>query len=106
MFGTDLYYNGEALGYRVVVVGEEPLRYEFNIRMLIEGPDGGFWFGADSGCSCPSPFEGFDSIGDFTRVFSPADVEREVGDDRALGENANWSEFMAGARQAMTGSRI
>lgn len=42
--------------------------YEFDLRVIWKDEDGVLWSGADSGCSCPSPFEGFFEESDFERV--------------------------------------
>lgn len=57
---VSIYYNPEAFGLREVgqIEWTEPF-YSFDTTVLWERPDDGklFWE-SDSGCSCPSPFEG------------------------------------------------
>lgn len=69
-YGDDLniYYDPESFGLKILAVVNEPnMSYEFNMVV--------FWFddlnkkiyvGADSGCSCPTPFEDFISINSLT----------------------------------------
>lgn len=80
--GTDIYYgNEEAKGYTVLAQWEDHTRsYEFDIAMFFKSPDGRFFAGRDSGCSCPSPFETFSGCESFMRVFNVADVREAVGD--------------------------
>ena len=52
----------------LVFVAEKDLAgsYEFNIFRVYYQPESDrFYWGIDSGCSCPIPFEGFQSLGDY-----------------------------------------
>jgi hypothetical protein len=57
----EVYYSPEK--YNLVIVGtldEENLSYEFNMLCVWHHtPTGRVYYGQDSGCSCPSPFEGY-----------------------------------------------
>lgn len=57
------YYHPEALGltFFAEIGGYES--YEFDIMAIWE-KDGKFYWAVDSGCSCPSPFEDFNSLDD------------------------------------------
>ena len=39
--------------------------YSFDLAWVLGTPEG-FYLGTDSGCSCPSPFENYRSLDDFT----------------------------------------
>lgn len=58
---SDIYYHPEK--YDLTIVGEldeTDLSYEFNMLVVWERKaDGALFYGEDSGCSCPSPFESF-----------------------------------------------
>jgi hypothetical protein len=43
--------------------------YDFHTLMVVQcEKTGNLFYGTDSGCSCPSPFEDFHSEADFTRI--------------------------------------
>lgn len=50
----------EAFGLKTVVLLEARGGYEFDSFLVLVDPDSGRYFwAADSGCSCPTPFESF-----------------------------------------------
>lgn len=58
MYEENLYYTPEKLGYEIVTVFElrdEP--WEFDLLIVWRDPDGNLKWAADTGCSCPVPFE-------------------------------------------------
>lgn len=60
------YYSPEEVGLEVVgqVEWSEPC-YSFDLSVVWYHPEQDiFYFGSDSGCSCPSPFEDFSSLDD------------------------------------------
>ena len=65
-YGTpDLYYQPEQFG--LTMLGEiewsEPC-YDFDLTAVWVDADKKLYWASDSGCSCPSPFEGFTSVAD------------------------------------------
>ncbi len=60
----NIYYNPEKFGLKIVEETNKPdLSYEFDMVVAWEDVTTGKQYWAqDSGCSCPSPFEQFDSI--------------------------------------------
>lgn len=65
-YDDDLYYNPEKFGLRTVGEVEwEGASYEFHLTAVWyhEGEQRFYW-ASDSGCSCPSPFETFNSLHD------------------------------------------
>jgi hypothetical protein len=68
---SDVYYNPEAYGLRIVAELDEPnLSYEFCMLVVWMDEHGEAYFAQDSGCSCPSPFENYHSIEDLTPLNS------------------------------------
>lgn len=60
----DIYASPEKHGLRIVETHEEEdLYYEFHMVVLWEDvKTKKRWWGQDSGCSCPSPFENYHSV--------------------------------------------
>ena len=42
--------------------------YEFDLLRVVQSPDGRLFYGTDSGCSCPEPFDGFCAEADWTPI--------------------------------------
>ena len=51
--------------------------YSFYLAWIIGTPEG-FYLGTDSGCSCPSPFENYRSLADFTGPLTDEQVIEEL----------------------------
>jgi hypothetical protein len=73
MFNTDdwqtnPYYNPEKVGLEIVKVFHGGEAYSFNLIVVWKASDGKFWYGSDSGCSCPSPFEYIRTYDDLNRL--------------------------------------
>jgi hypothetical protein len=77
-YDENIYYNPQNAGVRPVAALDvyDP-DWDFDIFIVIQGPDGKVYVGNDSGCSCPTPFEDHTFPQDFTEVQSWADVKRE-----------------------------
>jgi hypothetical protein len=57
------YYNPEKWGLKIFdSVEREDLIYEFDMFVIWEHEDGRVFWGGDSGCSCPTPFEDVNSL--------------------------------------------
>ena len=59
MYESNVYYNPEKSGLKIFgSISEENLCYEFNDLIVLQDKESKklFW-AADSGCSCPTPFE-------------------------------------------------
>lgn len=56
---SDVYHQPEAFGLEVVTqMGDSEARWSFDLLVLWRRTeDGKLFWGSDSGCSCPSPFE-------------------------------------------------
>lgn len=67
----DVYYNPEQYGLEKIAEIDGDGGYEFDLLVVWKQPATGKWFWAqDSGCSCPSPFDGY-GINDLTELVLP-----------------------------------
>lgn len=74
----DIYYNPDTFGLTPVTEIEwDNECYQFNITAVWE-KDGEFWMASDSGCSCPSPFENFESLADAEGPYTRFQVIQEL----------------------------
>lgn len=76
------YYSPEKLGLEVVSLDEDGLDYEYNTLAFFKSPNGVYLI-ADHGCSCPTPFEDYEST-------DTADFERQAEKVLSL-EDAEYS---------------
>ena len=69
-FGTpDPYYQPEHFGLTKIEEIDDPGScYSFEMFVLWRHQDGRLFYAIDSGCSCPSPFEGYTSLDDLTEL--------------------------------------
>ncbi len=84
------YYSPEKLGLESISFNQPDLSYEYNIFVIFKTPDRRFFFAVDSGCSCPTPFEDYESetmdetVQQMTQI---ADVEDAKGQLRTWGKD-------------------
>lgn len=65
----DVYYQPEHFNLtQVAMIDYSTGSYEFDYRIVWEHPERGLLTARDSGCSCPSPFEGYTSLDDLDAV--------------------------------------
>lgn len=57
---SNVEYHPEHFLLTVIDVIETGGAYEFDTSILWQHANGTFWYAHDSGCSCPTPFEGYD----------------------------------------------
>ena len=71
------YYNPKNVGAELVAEFDlSAACYSFDrIILLRKLDDNTYWVGHDSGCSCPTPFEGHYFPNSFDQVRAPHDVE-------------------------------
>lgn len=62
----DPYYNPEKFGLEIFTEFDNGGSYEFDMFVVWKDANGNYYWATDAGCSCPSPFETFDSIEDLT----------------------------------------
>ncbi len=66
---SNVYSDPEYLGLEIIeALDEEGLGYEFNTLCVWKDKEGNLYFATDSGCSCPSPFEDYNSIDSLERI--------------------------------------
>lgn len=85
---SDLYYNPEAYGLEAVSTLEDPnASYSFDtVALWRRIADGKLFWAADSGCSCPTPFDEYD-----LRNINPLpETERDLRN--AIDKEAGWPE--------------
>ena len=78
-YGNNPYYNPAR--YKCRTVGEAELtcaEWSFDLVVVLQHEDGGYYLGTDSGCSCPEPFEYYDSLDDFTGPLTAGECAEEV----------------------------
>lgn len=69
-WGTpDVYYQPEHFGLTIVgSISDPDADWSFDEFVVWQHSDGRLFYGSDSGCSCPSPFEDFHSLEDLTEI--------------------------------------
>lgn len=66
-YGWDVYGSPRRYGLRIVLSVDWGGDYEFNMLMVwYHAESGRYYWGTDSGCSCPSPFEDATSLSDLS----------------------------------------
>lgn len=96
MYDKNVFYNPEAHGLRVVAELEFSNGcYQFDTRVVWE-KDGALYTARDSGCSCPTPFEDFNSVESLERV-DISFLEGEISNERTSSYEGN-SNFSSEAR--------
>lgn len=69
------YHNPANCGLEILAVAEDDEPWQFDLLVLWRDLDSGrFFVGADSGCSCPSPFEDVRSVADLSEVRTQDDA--------------------------------
>ena len=62
-YGTpDVYYNPEEFGLKQLLHIDVGGSYEFDMFTVWYDENGKLYWAADSGCSCPSPYEDYTSL--------------------------------------------
>jgi hypothetical protein len=92
---NDPYSSPEKYGLEIVGEVEwydEP--YEFDMTVVWKDKEGQLYYASDSGCSCPSPFEDFDSVQDLT-VATKHEILTYLGEHAQTGEAINLIEKVA-----------
>jgi hypothetical protein len=90
-YDMNVYYHPEKSGLEFFEDFEDPeASYSFDKFTIWERKtDGALFYGMDSGCSCPSPFENVNKIEDLTQI-TPNSWETFKKDFEAYGANARW----------------
>jgi hypothetical protein len=75
------YYSPEKFGLEIV--GEAELsvpNYDFDMLVVWKDADGTLYYAQDSGCSCPSPFEDYNSVDDLHKLTSVDELQEYAKD--------------------------
>jgi hypothetical protein len=64
----NIYYSPEAHGLTLVAEVDFADSYDFDKTVVWKDVDGQLYWAQDSGCSCPSPFENFESVASLDRL--------------------------------------
>lgn len=97
---SDLYHSPEKHGLRIFGELDDPNAcYSFGMFVVWEQIDGGaLFFGQDSGCSCPSPFESVTSLADIAAIEDTPESWKAFRDEldewrRSYGADADCGEL-------------
>lgn len=100
---SNIFYYPEKHGLTTVAcISYDNTSYQFDYRVVWrEDMTGILYTARDSGCSCPTPFEGCDSVADMNRFYL-SDIENEVYKEQQSSNyyGDNPTEFLATIRQA------
>lgn len=65
----DIYFQSEHFDLKLVEeLEEDDMSYAYNIFVVYQHADGRLFYAQDGGCSCPSPFEDYNSLDDLTPI--------------------------------------
>jgi hypothetical protein len=84
---------------RIVAEHDTAGSYEFDIALAVEEVSTGkVWFASDSGCSCPTPFEGHDFPGDDWQLISSRAELLKALEEFCPRQEDHYRDFSAGER--------
>lgn len=83
------YYNPEKLELELLSFDEPNMDYQYNTLCFWSTKNGLVYSTSDSGCSCPTPFEGFSGE---TQKYVVQKLERVGSLDQALGIFDSWNK--------------
>jgi hypothetical protein len=75
---ADPYYQPEKFDLTIIDSLDLAGAYEFDMLIVWKHSDGRLFYAFDSGCSCPSPFEGYTRLEDLTEIKSYGEFKKEV----------------------------
>ena len=75
-YGCNIYYSPESHGLEEIFEEDTGESYEFSKFVVWVDASKGLYYATDAGCSCPSPFEDFNTVNDLTFASSPESVVR------------------------------
>lgn len=98
-YDMNVYYNPEKSGLKILGEIDTADSYEFTKLVVWERiEDGVLFWGTDSGCSCPSPFEDTDSVEHLDRIDN---ASRFASDARTWLRESSYPAVSADDRDAM-----
>lgn len=94
-YGFNPYYDPEECGLEIVAEVDTSEPYEFEKTVLFKDvATGDLLLAQSSGCSCPTPFEEFDSTGSMIPAVNEDEIRRAV------------TEFHSGYSKSITSAEI
>jgi hypothetical protein len=104
-YDNNVYSNPEKHKLKIVAELEYSSgSYEFDTRVVWQGEDGRLWTARDSGCSCPTPFEGTEELDRCFIKDLEGEYQKHLKDtndyNRGYPSVADWQEFIAKVRAA------
>lgn len=82
-----------------------PPDYNFDLVRVWKDQNGVHWWGADSGCSCPSPYEDFNKIEDFTKLDNEHEFDKLKDHVSTSYEVESRSNFLNNVRDSLAGEK-
>lgn len=78
-FSKNPYYNPAECSLELIGVLEDDEPWQFDMVIVVKDKlDGKLYAAHDSGCSCPTPFEGIEELSDMTPITTVDDLKRFV----------------------------
>lgn len=65
---SNIYSEPEKFGLEIVGEIEDEPDYSFDMFVVWKDNKGSLYYGQDSGCSCPSPFENIESVSELEKI--------------------------------------
>lgn len=96
----NIYSSPESHGLTEIAEIDTGESYEFNMVVLWRAETGELWAAADSGCSCPTPFEDHTFPTDFTLVRAVEDIDPMLAG--LTGDAAVVADFRQRVRAALS----
>ena len=97
----NVYSNPENCGLEIVAEVEREASYDFDMVVVFRHEEtGALYWAADSGCSCPAPFEDYTSVDSLTRL---TDIEQLTTPLDNIGglRLADGLKFLSTVREAL-----
>lgn len=96
----EFYYDPSSIGLTEVAEIDAGDGYDFNKVTLWRDTEGKLWAAADSGCSCPTPYENHKWPTDFTEIREERDIRPLI--DQMYGcSPGELFDFVAAVRSAI-----
>jgi hypothetical protein len=86
---SNIYYEPDEFGLEIVTSLDTAGSYEFDMAVVWKDEKGRHFIATDSGCSCPSPFEGIQDASELTRFNEDS---LSVVEDALRHINASYSD--------------
>ena len=98
MWEKNPYYNPGNLGLEIVAELDPHLSYEFDMVVVWKAVESGnLYWAEDAGCSCPTPFENYNSIEDL-HPFNYEEIEKSVKQRKYGASEGEKQDFLRKVR--------